>query len=65
MHPMEHIIYFSGIFIYLLIPVHPYFKLYHIFYAGIKPNTDNSGLINFFKKWKMAIMWRLYALPSS
>ena len=43
MHPIEHIIYFSGVFIYLLIPAHPFLILYHIFYAGITPNAGHSG----------------------
>ena len=43
MHPIEHVIYFSGVFIYLFIPTHPFLILYHIFYAGITPNAGHSG----------------------
>ena len=63
MHPIEHIMYFSGVFIYLLIPAHPFLILYHIFYAGITPNAGHSGYDKII--FKMENGYHLHALPSS
>ena len=43
MHPIEHIIYFSGIMIYWIIPSHPIIAISHIFYAGLAPNNGHGG----------------------
>jgi len=43
MHPVEHIIYFSGILIHLILPSHPLIALWHIFHAGISPHAGHSG----------------------
>ena len=43
MHPVEHLIYFSGILIHWIIPSHPLIALWHIFHAGISPHAGHSG----------------------
>ena len=43
MHPVEHVIYFSGILIHWIIPSHPLIALWHIFHAGIAPHAGHSG----------------------
>ena len=43
MHPIEHLIYFSGILIHWIIPSHPLIALWHIFHAGIAPHAGHSG----------------------
>ena len=43
MHPVEHLIYFSGIFIYWVLPAHPFIAISHIFYAGLAPNLGHAG----------------------
>ena len=53
MHPIEHIIYFSGIMIYWIIPSHPIIAISHIFYAGLAPNNGHGGFDKIvFKKGK-------------
>ena len=43
MHPIEHILYFSGILIHWIIPSHPLIAMWHIFNAGIAPHAGHSG----------------------
>ena len=43
MHPIEHIIYFSGILIHWIIPSHPLIAMWHIFHAAIAPHAGHSG----------------------
>jgi len=43
MHPIEHVLYFSGILIHWIIPSHPLIALWHIFHAGIAPHAGHSG----------------------
>jgi len=43
MHPIEHIIYFSGILIHWIIPSHPLIAMWHVIHAGIAPHAGHSG----------------------
>ena len=43
MHPIEHILYFSGILIHWVIPSHPLIAMFHIFHAGIAPTAGHTG----------------------
>ena len=43
MHPLEHIIYFSGILIHWIIPSHPLIAMWHVFHAGIAPHAGHGG----------------------
>jgi len=43
MHPIEHILYFSGILIHWIIPSHPLVAMYHVFHAGLAPTPGHTG----------------------
>ena len=44
MHPVEHLIYFSGFLIYLIIiPSHPIFICYHLLHTAIGPSVGHIG----------------------
>ena len=43
MHPVEHIFYFSGILIFLIVPSHPLIAVFFIIRASIGPALTHSG----------------------
>ena len=43
MHPIEHILYFSGILVHWIIPSHPLVAMYHVFHAGLAPTPGHTG----------------------
>jgi len=43
MHPIEHLIYFTGVFIHWIIPSHPLLAMYHLFHAGLAPHAGHAG----------------------
>jgi len=43
MHPIEHIIYFSGVLIYFVIPVHPFHVVLHLAKVAMGPGLSHSG----------------------
>jgi sterol desaturase/sphingolipid hydroxylase (fatty acid hydroxylase superfamily) len=43
MHPVEHLLYFSGILLHWIIPSHPLHALYHIIHAGLTPAPGHVG----------------------
>ena len=43
MHPIEHILYFSGILFHWIIPSHPLVAMYHVFHAGLGPTPSHTG----------------------
>jgi sterol desaturase/sphingolipid hydroxylase (fatty acid hydroxylase superfamily) len=43
MHPIEHLLYFSGVLIYWVIPAHPLHVIYHLQTAGFLPSQGHSG----------------------
>jgi len=47
MHPIEHILYFSGVLIFFIIPVHPFHIFYHLIRAAIGPALTHSGFGKF------------------
>ena len=47
MHPIEHILYLSGIFIHWLIPSHPLHAIFHIVHAAISPASGHSGFYKY------------------
>ena len=55
MHPIEHLLYFSGILIHWIIPSHPLIAMWHIFHAGIAPHAGHSGFDKIIFKNKIAI----------
>lgn len=43
MHPVEHVLYFSGILLYWLVAAHPIHAIFHIQRAAIAPAQGHSG----------------------
>ena len=43
MHPVEHLLYFSGFLIYWIIPAHPLLILHHSMMVGISPAQGHTG----------------------
>ena len=43
MHPIEHLIYFSGVLLYWIIPSHPIHACCNLLYVGIAPTWGHSG----------------------
>ena len=43
MHPVEHLLYFSGIILHWIVPSHPLHALYHILHAGLSPAPGHTG----------------------
>jgi sterol desaturase/sphingolipid hydroxylase (fatty acid hydroxylase superfamily) len=47
MHPIEHLIYFTGVLLHWVIPSHPIHAIYHLMHAGLSPAQGHTG----FYKW--------------
>lgn len=43
MHPVEHLLYFSGVFIYWIVPANPVHAIFHLFHAAFMPAIPHSG----------------------
>lgn len=43
MHPIEHILYFSGVLIHLIIPSHPFIAIWHLYITALAPAGGHSG----------------------
>jgi len=43
MHPVEHVLYFSGVLIHWIVPSHPVHALFHLFHAQLAPAPGHAG----------------------
>jgi sterol desaturase/sphingolipid hydroxylase (fatty acid hydroxylase superfamily) len=43
MHPVEHLVYFSGVLIHWVLPSHPIHAMFHAFHAGLSPVPGHTG----------------------
>ena len=43
MHPIEHLLYFTGVFLHWIIPSHPLHAMMHLVHAGLSPAAGHSG----------------------
>lgn len=43
MHPAEHLFYFSGVLIHILVPAHPVIAMFQLFHAALTPAQGHSG----------------------
>ncbi|MGA1487006.1 MAG: sterol desaturase family protein, partial [bacterium] len=43
MHPIEHLLYLSGVFLHWVIPSHPIHACFHLLHAGISPTWGHTG----------------------
>lgn len=50
MHPVEHLFYFSGVFLHWIIPSHPIHAIFHLMHAGLSPAPGHSGFDEFVVK---------------
>jgi len=50
MHPIEHILYMSGILLHWVIPSHPIHALAHVMHAGLSPTPGHTGFDKFVLK---------------
>ena len=47
MHPIEHLIYLSGVFLHWIIPSHPVHAIAHLMHAGLSPAKGHAGFYKF------------------
>ncbi|RUW85050.1 sterol desaturase family protein [Mesorhizobium sp. M4B.F.Ca.ET.190.01.1.1] len=43
MHPIEHLLYFSGVLVYVVIPSHPIHAIFHLFHSALDPAQVHAG----------------------
>lgn len=43
MHPLEHLIYFSGVLLYWIVPAHPIHIVFHLLLDGASPAIGHNG----------------------
>ena len=43
MHPVEHLLYFSGVLVHWIVPSHPIHALFHLQHAGLSPAQGHTG----------------------
>lgn len=43
MHPVEHLLYFSGVLLHWVVPSNPFLVVYHLVHAAMGPAPDHSG----------------------
>lgn len=43
MHPVEHLLYFSGVLIHWIVPSHPIHALFQLLHAGLSPAQGHTG----------------------
>jgi sterol desaturase/sphingolipid hydroxylase (fatty acid hydroxylase superfamily) len=43
MHPVEHVLYFSGVLIHWIVPSHPIHALFHLAHAALAPAPGHTG----------------------
>ena len=55
MHPIEHLIYLSGVILHWIIPSHPIHACYHLLHAGISPTFGHTGYQKIVVKEKSII----------
>jgi sterol desaturase/sphingolipid hydroxylase (fatty acid hydroxylase superfamily) len=43
MHPIEHVLYFSGVMIHWIVPSHPIHAIFHLVHLGLAPAPGHTG----------------------
>ncbi len=43
MHPIEHLVYLSGVLLHWVIPSHPLHAIFHLLHAGVSPALGHAG----------------------
>jgi len=55
MHPIEHLLYFSGTLIYWVLPAHPLHVMFHLQLAALLPSQGHSGFARLVARGKPLI----------
>jgi sterol desaturase/sphingolipid hydroxylase (fatty acid hydroxylase superfamily) len=61
MHPVEHVLYFSGVFLHWILPSHPLHVLFHLQYTALSPTQGHCGFHKIELPGKIAICTEQYA----
>ena len=56
MHPIEHVIYFTGVLLHWVIPSHPVHAIFHLMHAGISPALGHAGFHKLVTKDERGLM---------
>jgi sterol desaturase/sphingolipid hydroxylase (fatty acid hydroxylase superfamily) len=55
MHPVEHLIFFSVVLIFWIVPSHPIHAMFTLLFAGLMPSTGHIGFDKIEVKGKLAL----------
>jgi sterol desaturase/sphingolipid hydroxylase (fatty acid hydroxylase superfamily) len=55
MHPIEHIIYFSTVMIFWIVPSHPIHTMFALMFAGLMPSAGHAGFDKIVVKGKLTL----------
>jgi sterol desaturase/sphingolipid hydroxylase (fatty acid hydroxylase superfamily) len=47
MHPIEHLLYFSGVFLHWVVASHPLLMMFHMYHSALNPIRGHSGFDRF------------------
>jgi len=61
MHPVEHVLYFSGVLLHWILPSHPLHVLFHLQYTALSPTQGHCGFHKIELPGKIAIRTEQYA----
>ena len=56
MHPLEHLLYFSGVLFHWIIPSHPIHAIFHLLHAGASPALGHTGFHKLVTKKENGLM---------
>ena len=56
MHPLEHLLYFSGVLFHWIIPSHPIHAIFHLIHAGVSPALGHAGFHKIVTKEEHGLM---------
>lgn len=56
MHPLEHVLYFSGVMFHWIIPSHPIHAIFHLLHAGVSPALGHAGFHKLVTRGEKGLM---------
>lgn len=60
MHPIEHLLYFSGVLFHWIIPSHPIHAIFHLLHAGLSPAEGHTGFGKLVGKGEKGLITNQY-----
>ncbi len=60
MHPVEHVLYFSGVLIHWIVPSHPLHAVFHLQHLAFAPSQGHAGFERVVISGKAAVKTRDY-----